>query len=115
MGGDQNLERPKAGAGEWTSRAQGLGMDLDRLLVCSRAWETCRHKSDCEPSGRGSCPVQTIHRGGTGLGHSGHVHVSTAGGGVGARAHTALCDHPFGHLGPCVAPGRPGWSLAIQT
>ena len=115
MGGDQNLERPKAGTGEWTNGAQGLGMDLDRLLVCSRVRGTHGHKNDCEPSGQGLCPVLTTHRGGTGLGCAGHVYVSTAGVGVGARAGTALCDGPFGHLGPCVAPGRPGWSLDIRT
>lgn len=49
------------------------------------------------------------------MGGAGHVYMSTAGVSVGARAGTALCDHPFAHLGLCVAPGRPGWSLDIQT
>lgn len=93
MGGDQNLETPKAGTGEWANRAQGLGMDLDSLLVCSRVQGTHGCKSVCEPSGRGSCSVLTICRGGMGLGGAGHVYVSTAGVSVGARAGTALCDH----------------------
>lgn len=37
LAGDQNLENPSSGAGEWTNGAQGLGMDQDRLLVCPGA------------------------------------------------------------------------------